>query len=226
MATKAAAERAEDSLKYATVDVGQVFKSYYKSAAAEAEIQQLGQQLEQRIQAARGELQNRLRNAREEQDRVQAMAEGPARDAAQADLQTKIREGARFEQALNATAQQYRQMLGQRAAERTQAIRAEITHAIRHEAERQDLPLILDTSATGPSGLPVFPYSHSARDLSADILDTLNANRPPQLSLGASDLSEVPTVEEVLERATEQAASAPAPALPAASDEESFPSEG
>lgn len=193
------------ALAYATVDVGRVFEGHYKRAAAEAQVEQLRAALEERLGAARAELLQRAEAAKTERERVLALPEGPERETATEALRVQFQQGAQFERALATTANQYRQFLAQRANEATRMIRAEIDQAIERYAEQNRLELVLDTSAVGPSGLPVFAYAHHGNDCSQLLLTELNANRPPQMVAPAADLTDIPTVDEIIRQVEEGA---------------------
>jgi Skp family chaperone for outer membrane proteins len=195
---------ASADLKIAVIDLGKAFDSYYKTQDAQARIKEktdLFQKDYEDLVATYNHLGQEAQALKDAS--TDATLSADARSDKSKALQAKAQDLQSMQRKIEEMKVERQREIQDEIMRRHQEIVGEITKVINDYSGPQGFDLVLDkSSASGTSGVHYLLYSSSKlTDITADIIKTLNANRPAGSAAAP---------------ASAPAATAPAPATPPA----------
>jgi outer membrane protein len=168
--------------KIATVDLRKLFDNYWKTKQADGALKDLETELKKELTSLREshkklaeDYQKLLADANDqavstdERDRRKKNAEGKLRDIKESEDTIK-----------GYVTQADERLLLQRRRMR-ETILTEIRTMINAKAKAGNFTLVVDTAAETPNATPVFVYSSGENDLTASLLEQLNAGAPVEI---------------------------------------------
>ena len=179
---------AQQEIRIASVDLDKAFNEFYKTKLADAQLKQQAEEFKterkkhvdefKRMQddfdTLREEAQNTALN---EEDRAQKKAEAEEKLVESREQESKIR---RFDESRQKQLDEQSRRMETRLVD-------EIQEAVRTLARKENLSLVLDTSAKSRNGIPVVAYTDGKRDITNLLIDELNKGKtsldalPPEL---------------------------------------------
>jgi len=175
-------------IRIASVDLDRAFSEFYKTKLADAQLKQQAEefkterkklvdafkQLQESFDTLREEAQNTALN---EDARAQKKAEAEEKLVEIRDQESKIR---RFDESRQKQLDEQSRRMETRLVD-------EIQDAVKTLARKENLSLVLDTSAKSRNGIPVVAYTDGKRDITNLLIEELNKGKtsldalPPEL---------------------------------------------
>jgi len=167
-------------LKFATVDMQQLFKEYYRTNDAQKQIN---------IERARIQKENndRLQHIRELQTSLEGLhkqLDDPAmsdsrKQALFRDFQMQQNEGIALDRERREFLQRKNQALNETMVQRMKGILNEIRKLVEEQAKGESYDYVFDRSGLSTSQVPFLLYAKDATDFTAVLLKDLNKDAPP-----------------------------------------------
>lgn len=165
-------------LKVAVVDLSKAFQDYYKTKEAEETLN------ERRgaFQKERQDMMNDYQKMVDETQKLRQAAEDKTlSDAAREDkkkaFETKVQDVRNQENKIRTFEQTRGRQLDDQFMRMRTSIVDEIRKAVQDYAAREKYNLLLDKSAAGVSQTPFLLYSNDVKDITDDIVKSINANK-------------------------------------------------
>ena len=168
--------------KIAVVDVQKVFEEYYKTKAANAQLQDSAADLTKEGNA----YMDQYKKMGEDYKKLLEEASNQAVSTEEREKRKKLAESKLVEiKELEATVRQFEKTAATTISERKRQMRdkllAEIRSVINTRVKAAGYSLVLDVSAESINQTPIVIYQSGENDLTAAVLEQLNANAPPTL---------------------------------------------
>jgi Skp family chaperone for outer membrane proteins len=169
-------------LKVGVIELKKVFEGYYKTKLAQAALDEEVTGLKKDGKALEEDYGKAVDDYKKTIDEANNQAiSADERDKRKKDAENKM---LRIND-LKQTLQQFERTAGTNLAEKRRLtmgkILGEIKEAITAKSKSGGFTLVLDTSTPDPMNLPTVLYSSGENDLTAAVLDSLNANAPSNL---------------------------------------------
>lgn len=171
---------ASAELTVVTVSMQKLFDGYYKSNEANDRLESIREQAVSEAREKEQELQAMAEQIRTMQEELQnpVLSEDSVTQK-QEELQQFAAQGRQKQQEFQAWQQKTMNDLNQRSQEVRQSLIDEIIKVVNEVALKEfDADLVFDTSDILGSGVPTVLYAHSDLDITAKILNKLNADAP------------------------------------------------
>jgi len=172
--------QAEDSkLNIATVDMQELFKSYYRTAEAQEQIN-----VERaRIQKENNERMERIRELEENLQKLRKQVEDTTlsqskRMELQEESKAKLQEGVALNRERQEFIQRRDRALNEKMVQRMKSILEEIRKLVEERAKVGDYDYVFDKSGLSTTQVPFLLYTKDATDITAGLLETLNKDAP------------------------------------------------
>lgn len=165
--------------KIAIVDVQKVFEDYYKTKAADAQLKDSAADLTKEGNA----YMEQYKKMGDEYKKLLEEASNQAVSIDEREKRKKLAEGKLVEiKELEATVRQFEKTAATTISERKRQLRdkllAEIRAVINTKVKAAGYSLVLDASAESINQTPIVIYQSGENDLTAAVLEQLNANAP------------------------------------------------
>jgi Skp family chaperone for outer membrane proteins len=179
----AGAPNLDAQVKIGTIDLRKVFDDYHKTRTADAALKERAAELDKDRKA----LVEAYQKLREDYDKALTAAADPAISAEERDRRKKAAEEKLLalrakEQEITQFDREARTALDEQQRLMRDKILGEIRNMINVKAKAGNFTLVLDTSTADPRVPPVVLYSSGENDLTAMVLEALNATAPPGYS--------------------------------------------
>jgi len=166
-------------LKVATVDADRLIKGYHKTELVDAHMEDQARDFSsegEKMLAQHRRLKNEFEALRTEA-RNSVLSE-EARDKRLQLAEDKLLEVMEYESKIRETALQRRQQLDDERRQMRRKLTDEIRDAIREYARKKGYTLVLDSSSGAGGGFPPALYADGALDITTDIEQILNRDKP------------------------------------------------
>lgn len=178
-AAMATCATAQAEIKVATVDVATIFKNYYKTHEAQAE-------LDSARAVVQDELQKRALSIQAIEREIQAIkkkAEDPSlseddKKKLVADYQLKVNEGVSLEQERRSFVERRNKALSESMKARMTVIIEDIYKVVDGLSKNGNYDIILDRSALSAAQTKVFLFAKDNMEISAEVQKKVNADAP------------------------------------------------
>jgi len=168
--------------KIATVDLVKLFDNYWKTKQADGALKDLEADLKKELNALRDshkklteDYQKQLADAND-----QAVS-NEERDRRKKTAESKLREIKESDETIKGYVTQADERLRLQSRRMRDKIFEEIRGAVNAKAKAGNYTLVVDTAAETPRGTPVFVYTSGENDLTAGLLEQLNATAPVEV---------------------------------------------
>ncbi|TFE70407.1 hypothetical protein A7Q09_03760 [Methylacidiphilum sp. Yel] len=166
-------------LKIGVVDLQKAFNDFYKTKEADAEMKSKVAAFEKERQ----EMANDLNKVGEEAKKMHDAAQDKTlSEAARAEKQKAFEAKAQDFQAMQRKFQEFQYVRTKELEDRSQRIRQniidEITKAILEISSREKFTLVFDKSGKSLSGTNVLLYCQDVKDITDEVIRTINATKP------------------------------------------------
>jgi len=171
---------ASADLKIAVIDLNKAFESYYKTQDAQAHLKEKQDGYIKDLQDLKASYDRMGEEAQKLHDQsIDATLSPEARADKEKALKVKMQELQTMGAKLQETKTERSNELQDEFMRRRKEIVDEITKIITDYSGPQGFDMVIDKSATSPSGVPSLLYNSSKlTDITADIVKQLNASRP------------------------------------------------
>ena len=177
--------------KIATVDVAKLFKNYYKTKLAQADLDQRKAQIDQDESSMLADLKKGNTDYEQLLDDANNQAlSADDRSAKQLAADAKLKELNDSKAALDQYDRSARANLADQVQRMHDKIVADIQAAVTTTAKSDGYTLVLDASAQSAANTPVLIYNSGDVDLTAQVLKQLNAGAPIDTTSAASSPSD------------------------------------
>jgi len=168
--------------KIATVDLRKLFDGYWKTKQADGALKDLETELKKELSS----LRESHKKLTEDYQKLLADANDQAvstdeRDRRKKSAESKLRDIKESEDTVKGYVTQADTRLMEQRRRMRENILNEIRTMINAKAKAGNFTLVVDTAAETPNGTPVFIYSTSENDLTAGVLEQLNAGAPVEI---------------------------------------------
>lgn len=166
-------------MKVAVVDLQKAFNEYYKTKDAEANLKDRMGSIQKEQQEMMGDYQktvdeiNKLRESTEDKTLAEA-----AREEKKKALQTKIQDAANMERKIQEFRTTRARQFEDQSRRMRQGIIEEIIKIVNDTGAKEKYSLVLDKSGLSMNGTSVLLYSSDVKDLTDDVIKTINASKP------------------------------------------------
>ncbi|HTV62106.1 MAG TPA: OmpH family outer membrane protein [Verrucomicrobiae bacterium] len=177
--------------KIATVDVAKLFKNYYKTKLAQADLDQRKAQIDQDESSMLADLKKGNTDYEQLLDDANNQAlSADDRSAKQLAADAKLKELNDSKAALDQYDRSARANLADQVQRMHDKIVADIQAAVTTTAKSDGYTLVLDASAQSAANTPVLIYNSGDVDLTAQVLKQLNAGAPIDTTSATSSPSD------------------------------------
>jgi outer membrane protein len=168
--------------KIATVDLVKLFDNYWKTKQADGALKDLEADLKKELNA----LRDSHKKLTEDYQKLLADANDQAvsneeRDRRKKTAESKLREIKESDETIKGYVTQADERLRLQSRRMRDKIFEEIRGAVNAKAKAGNYTLVVDTAAETPRGTPVFVYTSGENDLTAGLLEQLNATAPVEV---------------------------------------------
>lgn len=168
--------------KIASVDLRKLFDGYWKTKQADGALKDLETELKKEL----GSLRESHKKLTEDYQKLLADANDQAvstdeRDRRKKSAESKLRDIKESEDTIKGYVTQADTRLMEQRRRMRENILGEIRTMINAKAKAGNFTLVVDTAAETPNGTPVFIYSNGENDLTAGVLEQLNAGAPVEI---------------------------------------------
>jgi Skp family chaperone for outer membrane proteins len=165
-------------LTVATVDLQEVFKSYYKTKEADGRLKEQLAQFKKEYQNMMADYQKMV----EEAGKIRDEANDPVlskevRSEKEKTLQGKIQDVKNYERQLREYDVQRRKQLDDQSQRMRKSIVEDINKVIEGIGKTKNYNLIVDTSGVTMNGMPTILFRSNLPDLTSEVVTTMNAGR-------------------------------------------------
>jgi outer membrane protein len=170
---------AHAQMKVAVIDLQKAFNEYYKTKDAEANLKERMGSIQKEQQEMMGDYQktvdeiNKLRESTEDK----TLAES-AREEKKKALQIKIQDAANMERKIQEFRTTRARQFEDQSRRMRQGIIEEIIKIVNDTGAKEKYSLVLDKSGLSMNGTSVLLYSSDVKDLTDDVIKTINASKP------------------------------------------------
>ncbi|QSR89250.1 OmpH family outer membrane protein [Methylacidiphilum caldifontis] len=169
----------QQALKIAVVDLQKAFNDFYKTKEADSEMKSKVAAFEKERQ----EMANDLNKIGEEAKKMHDAAQDKTlSEAARAEKQKAFEAKAQDFQAMQRKFQEFQYVRTKELEDRSQRIRQsiidDITKTILEISSREKFTLVFDKSGKSLSGTNVLLYSQDVKDITDEVIKTINATKP------------------------------------------------
>lgn len=168
--------------KVATVDLVKLFDNYWKTKQADVALKDLEAELKKELQA----LRESHKKLTEDYQKLLAEANDQAvsteeRDRRKKAAESKLRDIKESEDTIKGYVNQADERLQIQRRRMRDKIFDEIRGVVNAKAKAGSFTMVLDTAADTPRGTPVLVYTNGENDLTASLLEQLNATAPVEV---------------------------------------------
>lgn len=168
--------------KIATVDLVKLFDNYWKTKQADGALKDLEADLKKELNG----LRESHKKLTEDYQKLLADANDQAvsneeRDRRKKTAESKLREIKESDETIKGYVTQADERLRLQSRRMRDKIFEEIRGAVNAKAKAGNYTLVLDTAADTPRGTPVVVYTSGENDLTAGLLEQLNATAPVEV---------------------------------------------
>lgn len=169
-------------VKIATVDLRKLFDNYYKTKQADGALKDLEAELKKELTSLRESHKKLV----EDYQKLLADANDQAvsaeeRERRKKNAEAKLRDIKESEDTIKGYVTQADERLLLQRRRMRETILAQIRTMINSKAKEGHYTLVVDTAAETPNATPVIVYSSGENDLTASLLEQLNAGAPVEL---------------------------------------------
>ncbi|QSR86558.1 OmpH family outer membrane protein [Candidatus Methylacidiphilum infernorum] len=170
---------AQQAIKIAVVDLQKAFNDFYKTKEADSEMKSKVAAFEKERQ----EMANDLNKIGEEAKKMHDAAQDKTlSEAARAEKQKAFEAKAQDFQAMQRKFQEFQYIRAKELEDRSQRIRQslidDITKTILEISSREKFTLVFDKSGKSLSGTNVLLYAQDVKDITDEVIRTINATKP------------------------------------------------
>ena len=174
--------------KIATVSLNKLFDDYWKTKQAKAAFDDQKADLEKEGKAMMAE----FNKSESDYKALLAASSDPAisdseRDKKKRDAEDKLKLLKDQQEAVVKFQNQARVTLDERARRMRDNILSEVRKVIESKSRSLSYSLVIDVGAETPNATPIILYSNGENDITAAVLEQLNANAPPEASKKGAD---------------------------------------
>lgn len=167
-----------DELRVATVDMDKAFTEFYKTKIADA---QLKEQAEE-FKTERKKLVDAFKKLQESFDALREDAQNTAlneevRNQKKSEAEEKLVEIREQESKIRRFDESRQKQLDEQSRRMRNRLVEEIQEAVKTFARKDNLTLVVDSSANSLNGVPVIAFSDGKRDITAAVIDELNKGK-------------------------------------------------
>ena len=170
---------AQDKLKIATVDMQTLFKQYYRTTAAQKEVNveraKIQQNNNERLETIRA-LEDELQGLRKQLD--DPSLSDKRKQELFKDFQMKTQEGVALDRERREFLQRRNTALNEKMVQKMRGILEEIKKLVEDRAKADDYDYVFDKSGMSTSQVPFLLYTKDATDITGGLLGVLNKDAP------------------------------------------------
>jgi Skp family chaperone for outer membrane proteins len=162
-----------------TIDLNRAFNEYYKTPIASAKLKDTAEQYNKEHQDMMEQYHKQvdeLNKLREDQDKTEYTPEVRAQKRKL--VEDKLTETQHLQREIEDYRQSHRQLLDSQTQRMRQGILKEIKDIILKESRDRGYGVVFDKSGNTANGEPTIIYSQESLDITDDILQILNKNKP------------------------------------------------
>ncbi|MCU0784507.1 MAG: OmpH family outer membrane protein [Verrucomicrobia bacterium] len=183
--------------RIATVDLRKLFDGYWKTKQADAALKDRASDLDKEYKGLRDDYQK----LKEEYQKLLAAANDQAvsveeRDKRKQAAEAKLRNIKETEETVVQFERQARTTLEEQKRRMRDNIVTEIRTVVNAKAKSAGFALVVDTSSESGNGTPIVLYTSGENDLTAGVLEQLNAGAPVELPKPAEKKKDEPKKDE------------------------------
>jgi len=166
-------------LKVAVVSAGRILKEYHRTKQADQAIQDKAEEYSGEQEKLLGEYRQIKRDFEllRAESQNKALSEA-ARDKKREEAEDKLSEVLDYENMVRENTAARRKELEAEGQKQHKRLVGEIQEAVRTVAQKQGATLVLDSTGLVASGFPAVLYHEPAMDITAEVLEMLNAAKP------------------------------------------------
>ena len=180
LAVGSTALQAQPALKLIVVDMAKVFDSHYKSEDANVKFREAEQKAREQAEELNKQGQALVEEYKELAEQAKnALLTPEARTKAEGDAQKKLDEIRRKQEEVQGFRSNTERLLQQRIKTHRDLLLEEISKTVADLAKKQGATLVLDKSGPTLFGIPAIIFADPAYDITQQVIDEVNKDRPP-----------------------------------------------
>jgi outer membrane protein len=174
------AQQPAPALKLIVVDMAKVFDSHYKSDEANVKFRDAEQKAREQAEELNKQGQALVEEYKELSEQAKnALLTAEARTKAEGDAQKKLDEIRRKQEEVQSFRVNTERSLQQRIKTHRDLLLEEISKTVADMAKKQGATLVLDKSGPTLFGIPAIIYADAGYDITQDVINEVNKDRPP-----------------------------------------------